>query len=120
MNELAGSCQGNYLQWQLSASGERAHVKVKLVFVRNYLQGNYLQWQLLDEMRSSGILPNRVVYNTLISSFCKEGKTGDAEKLVEKMREDGLFPDVVIFNARISALCSAGKVLEASRIFRDM
>ncbi|KAB2021420.1 hypothetical protein ERO13_D07G128300v2 [Gossypium hirsutum] len=28
--------------------------------------------ELLDEMRSSGILPNRVVYNTLISSFYKE------------------------------------------------
>ncbi|MBA0631106.1 hypothetical protein Godav_003134, partial [Gossypium davidsonii] len=61
-----------------------------------------------------------VVYNTLISSFCEEGKTGDVEKLVERMKEDGLFPDVVTFNARISALCSAGKVLEASRIFRDM
>ncbi|KAE8654373.1 hypothetical protein F3Y22_tig00117048pilonHSYRG00118 [Hibiscus syriacus] len=72
--------------------------------------------ELLDEMKNSRILPNRVVYNTLISS----GKTNDAENLVERMREDGLFPDEVTFNARISALCKAGQVLEASRIFRDI
>ncbi|KAE8654371.1 hypothetical protein F3Y22_tig00117048pilonHSYRG00105 [Hibiscus syriacus] len=72
--------------------------------------------ELLDEMKNSRILPNRVVYNTLISS----GKTDDAENLVERMREDGLFPDEVTFNARISVLCKAGQVLEASRIFRDM
>nr|KJB09391.1 hypothetical protein B456_001G138600 [Gossypium raimondii] len=46
--------------------------------------------ELLGEMRSSGIFPNKVVYNTLISSFYKEGKTGDVEKLVERMREDGV------------------------------
>ena len=65
-------------------------------------------------------MPNRVVYNTLVSSFCKEGRTDEAEKLVERMREEGMFPDVITFNSRISALCSAGKILEASRIFRDM
>ncbi|XP_004504955.1 pentatricopeptide repeat-containing protein At2g17140 [Cicer arietinum] len=63
---------------------------------------------------------NRVVYNTLVSSFCKQDMNDEAEKLVERMRDQGLFPDVVTFNSRISALCRAGKVFEASRIFRDM
>ncbi|TYG61669.1 hypothetical protein ES288_D07G167700v1, partial [Gossypium darwinii] len=34
--------------------------------------------ELLDEMRSSGIFPNKLC------------KTGDIEKLVERMREDGV------------------------------
>ncbi|TKY59360.1 Pentatricopeptide repeat-containing protein [Spatholobus suberectus] len=63
---------------------------------------------------------NRVVYNTLVSRFCREEMNDEAEKLVERMSEQGVMPDVVTFNSRISALCRAGKVLEASRIFRDM
>ncbi|CAI8618095.1 unnamed protein product [Vicia faba] len=63
---------------------------------------------------------NRVVFNTLVSSFCKQDMNDEAEKLVERMREKALFPDVVTFNSRISALCRAGKIFEASRIFRDM
>ncbi|XP_027346293.1 pentatricopeptide repeat-containing protein At2g17140 [Abrus precatorius] len=63
---------------------------------------------------------NRVVYNTIVSRFCREELNDEAEKLVERMREKSVLPDVVTFNSRISALCRAGKVLEASRIFRDM
>jgi pentatricopeptide repeat protein len=60
------------------------------------------------------------MYNNLISSFCREGKTDEAERSVEKMREDSLFSDVVTLNFRISTVCKAGKILKASRIFRDM
>ncbi|RDX99967.1 Pentatricopeptide repeat-containing protein, partial [Mucuna pruriens] len=63
---------------------------------------------------------NRVVYNTLVSRFCREELNDEAEKLVEIMSQQGVLPDVVTFNSRVSALCRAGKVLEASRIFRDM
>jgi len=63
---------------------------------------------------------NRVVYNTLVSRFCREEMNDEAEKLVERMSEQGVLPDDVTFNSRISALCRAGKVMEASRIFRDM
>ncbi|KAG2410077.1 Pentatricopeptide repeat-containing protein [Vigna angularis] len=73
-----------------------------------------------NDNNSSCRIANRVVYNTLVSAFCKEELNDEAEKLVERMSEVGLLPDVVTFNSRISALCRAGKVLEASRIFRDM
>ncbi|KAL3002532.1 hypothetical protein AAZX31_08G059100 [Glycine max] len=65
-------------------------------------------------------IANRVVYNTLVSRFCREEMNNEAERLVERMNELGVLPDVVTFNSRISALCRAGKVMEASRIFRDM
>ena len=73
-----------------------------------------------NDNNSSCRIANRVVYNTLVSAFCREELNDEAEKLVERMSEVGLLPDVVTFNSRISALCRAGKVLEASRIFRDM
>ncbi|KAJ1390408.1 Tetratricopeptide-like helical domain superfamily [Sesbania bispinosa] len=76
--------------------------------------------QALEVLNKSHPNVNRVVYNTLVSSLCKEDMIDEAEKLVERMREQGLLPDVVTFNSRVSALCRAGKVLEASRIFRDM
>ncbi|KAG8368010.1 hypothetical protein BUALT_Bualt15G0000800 [Buddleja alternifolia] len=77
--------------------------------------------ELLDFMKRMGVvIPNIVIYNTLIASFCKEGDNDEAERLVERMKEDGLAPNIVTFNTRISALCKAGKILEASRIFRDM
>ncbi|XP_050896076.1 pentatricopeptide repeat-containing protein At1g63400-like [Lathyrus oleraceus] len=40
---------------------------------------------------------NRVVYNTLVSSFGKKDMNDEAEKLVERMREKGLFPDVIFY-----------------------
>ncbi|KAL3622640.1 hypothetical protein CASFOL_034051 [Castilleja foliolosa] len=77
--------------------------------------------EFLDSMRRKmGFVPNIVIYNTFIASFCKEGNNDEAERLVERMKEDGHAPNVVTFNTRISALCKSGKILEASRIFRDM
>ncbi|KAF3434864.1 hypothetical protein FNV43_RR21951 [Rhamnella rubrinervis] len=91
------------------------------ILVRGYCRAGHVNQGLefFDAMRND-IFPNRIMYNTLISSFCKEGRTDEAEKLVERMRDDNIFPDVVTFNSRISALCKSGKILEASRIFRDM
>ncbi|XP_062086540.1 pentatricopeptide repeat-containing protein At2g17140 [Humulus lupulus] len=90
------------------------------LLVRGYCRAGFSDKALEILDKTSDILPKRVVYNTLISSFCKEGRTEEAEKLVERMRASNMFPDVVTFNSRISALCHSGKILEASRIFRDM
>ncbi|KAK7362974.1 hypothetical protein VNO77_05099 [Canavalia gladiata] len=89
------------------------------ILVRGLCQAG-LTKQALELVNKSCHNANRVVYNTLVSRFCREKLNDEAEQLVERMREQGFLPDVVTFNSRISALCRAGKVLEASRIFRDM
>jgi len=54
-------------------------------------------------MQQTGILPNAVSYNALISA-CKEGKQPEpAQEVLETMREHAILPNVVTYSALISA-----------------
>ncbi|CAJ1936290.1 unnamed protein product [Sphenostylis stenocarpa] len=108
-------CQPNEYTLGILVRGlcRAGHVKQAMELVNN-------SYSKSNDNNNSCRVANRVVYNTLVSAFCREEKNDEAEILVERMSEQGVLPDVVTFNSRISALCRAGKVLEASRIFRDM
>ncbi|PPD67243.1 hypothetical protein GOBAR_DD35877 [Gossypium barbadense] len=78
--------------------------------------------ELLDEMRSSGILPNRVVYNTLISSFYKEANMQaaasnvlptlsllvEAQLVLKDMVDKGVEPNIYSYNIVMDGLCKNG------------
>ncbi|KAH7849825.1 hypothetical protein Vadar_023524 [Vaccinium darrowii] len=63
----------------------------------------------LAAMKSRGLTPNTVIYNTLLHGICKNGKVGRARSLMNEM----LKPNEVTFNILISAYCREGNVVQA-------
>ncbi|KAJ4965101.1 hypothetical protein NE237_016950 [Protea cynaroides] len=66
-------------------------------------------FKLLQLMKSRGITPNTVIYNTLIHALCKNGKVGRARSLMNDMIE----PNEVTFNVLISGYCRDGDLIQA-------
>ncbi|MCL7036819.1 hypothetical protein MKW94_017948 [Papaver nudicaule] len=68
-------------------------------------------FKLLQLIKSRGITPNTVVYNTLIHGLCKTGKLGigRGRSLMSEMAE----PNEVTFNILISAYCKEGDLIQS-------
>ncbi|KAH0738363.1 hypothetical protein KY290_037068 [Solanum tuberosum] len=66
-------------------------------------------FKLLQVMKTRGITPNTVIYNTLIHALCKNGKVGRARSLMRDLVE----PSDVTFNILISAYCGEGSLVQA-------
>lgn len=66
-------------------------------------------FKLLQVMKTHGITPNTVIYNTLIHALCKNEKVGRARSLMTELVE----PSDVTFNILISAYCGEGNLVQA-------
>ncbi|XP_077220558.1 pentatricopeptide repeat (PPR) superfamily protein [Tasmannia lanceolata] len=66
-------------------------------------------FKLLSLMKSRGLEPNSVIYNTLIHALCRNGKVGRARSLINEMVD----PSGVTFNVMISAYCREGDLIQA-------
>ncbi|CAM8934711.1 unnamed protein product [Rhodiola kirilowii] len=66
-------------------------------------------FKLLQAMKSRGLVPNVVVYNTLLHVLCKNGKVGRARSLMKEVAE----PNGVTFNTLITAYCHEENLIQA-------
>nr|POF12006.1 pentatricopeptide repeat-containing protein, mitochondrial [Quercus suber] len=66
-------------------------------------------FKLLQVMKSREIIPNTVIYNTLLHALCRNGKVGRARSLMNEMAE----PNDVTFNILISAYCKEENLVQA-------
>ena len=66
-------------------------------------------FKLLQVMKSREIIPNSVIYNTLLHALCRNGKVGRARSLMNEMEE----LNDVTFNILISAYCKEENLVQA-------
>ncbi|MCI57222.1 pentatricopeptide repeat-containing protein mitochondrial-like, partial [Trifolium medium] len=66
-------------------------------------------FKLLQLIKSNGVTPNAVIYNTLLHALCRNGKVGRARSLMNEMVE----PNDVTFNILISAYCKEENLVQA-------
>ncbi|KAL1820302.1 hypothetical protein ACET3Z_015171 [Daucus carota] len=66
-------------------------------------------FKVLQMIKNLGVIPNAVIYNTLIHALCRNGKVGRARSLMSEMRE----PSQVTFNIMISAYCGEDNLVQA-------
>ncbi|XP_061996009.1 pentatricopeptide repeat-containing protein At2g17525, mitochondrial [Rosa rugosa] len=66
-------------------------------------------FKLLQAIKSRGVAPNTVVYNTLLHALCRNGKVGRARSLMNEMEH----PNDVTFNILISGYCGEENLVQA-------
>ncbi|XP_050386587.1 pentatricopeptide repeat-containing protein At2g17525, mitochondrial [Argentina anserina] len=66
-------------------------------------------FKLLQAIKSRGVAPNTVVYNTLLHALCRNGKVGRARSLMSEMED----PNDVTFNILISGYCGEENLVQA-------
>ena len=73
-------------------------------------------------MYSRNIYPDLLMYNSLLDSWCKQGKRGlkYVSPVLRQMKSVGLAPDEVTFNSIINGWCKAGEMAEATATLDEM
>ncbi|PON50030.1 Tetratricopeptide-like helical domain containing protein [Parasponia andersonii] len=66
-------------------------------------------FKLLQLLKSRGVTPNAVIYNTLLHALCRNGKVGRARSLMNDMEK----PTDITFNLMISAYCAQDNLIQA-------
>ncbi|XP_062102795.1 pentatricopeptide repeat-containing protein At2g17525, mitochondrial [Humulus lupulus] len=66
-------------------------------------------FKLLQVIKSRGVIPNAIIYNTLLHALCKNGKVGRARSLMNDMEK----PSDVTFNVLICAYCAEDNLVQA-------
>ncbi|XP_031248876.1 pentatricopeptide repeat-containing protein At5g41170, mitochondrial-like, partial [Pistacia vera] len=85
--------------------------------------------RLYKKMAMFGVMPNVIMYFTLINELWHSGKVEEANgkgkmeednRLVELMSQRGLQPNMVTFTTMINGLCKEGKMEEANELMELM
>ncbi|KAJ6413343.1 hypothetical protein OIU84_006187 [Salix udensis] len=66
-------------------------------------------FKLLQAIKSRGLKPNVVIYNTLLHALCNNGKVGRARSLMNEINE----PNDVTFNVLICGYCKEDNFVQA-------
>lgn len=66
-------------------------------------------FKLLQVIKSRGLQPNVVIYNTLLHALCNNGKVGRARSLMNEIKE----PNDVTFNVLICGYCKEDNFVQA-------
>merc|ERR1719443_398202 len=71
-------------------------------------------------MRNSGIVPDVVSYNTLITALAKTGDLVKAEEWLQRMEDAGITPNLVPFLCMIMVNSQKGNVREVERLSAEV
>lgn len=108
---------------------KKSNGKVKLEdrffnsLIRSYGQAGLFQesLKLFGTMKSMGISPSVVTFNSLFSILLKRGRTSMAKNLYDEMLSTyGVTPDTHTFNILIRGFCMNSMVDEGFRYFKEM
>ncbi|CAK9319216.1 unnamed protein product [Citrullus colocynthis] len=91
--------------------------------MRNFSRAGLFQEsiKLFTIMKSHGISPSVVTFNSLLTILLKRGRTNMAKNVYDEMLSTyGVTPDTFTFNILIRGFCMNGMVDEGFRIFKDL
>lgn len=74
---------------------------------------------LIEEMESTGIFPDVISYNYLITSYCLNGMMDEAENVYgDILKTSGVRPNSATFRTMVFHSCKAGRYVRAYKIFK--
>ncbi|XBH89367.1 hypothetical protein VPH35_081287 [Triticum aestivum] len=72
------------------------------------------------DMRSSGLTPDVVTYNTIVIGYCRAQAKNGAMIFMNKMPADGCDPDILTYNIWIRSLCNNHSMNRAMRVLDEL
>lgn len=72
---------------------------------------------VLADMEAQGVPPNIVTFNTLMSVYVQQGRTGDVLRVYAQIHDRGLVPTAATYSTVMSAYKKAGDASAAIRFF---
>ncbi|EDJ1003824.1 hypothetical protein GE856_25345 [Salmonella enterica] len=77
-------------------------------------------FHLVENLKKSGITPNRITYNAYMHCLANAGNPEQAREMLDKMRDMGLTPNVISYNTLMNAWANAGDPEQAQKVLDEM
>lgn len=96
--------------------------KTYSIMIIEYARNNKMNecFKLVDDMLSSGCLPDVSTYREIIEGMCLTGKVNAAYNFLEEMGNKGYPPDIVTYNCFLKVLCENKDSEEAIKLYKKM
>lgn len=72
------------------------------------------------QMKDSGVLPNVIVFNTLLKGFLDANDMAAVDDVLGLMEQFGIKPDIVTYSHQLNALSSMGHMAKCMKVFDKM
>ncbi|KAL8244921.1 hypothetical protein R6Q59_011179 [Mikania micrantha] len=102
----------------MSSPTAKTYAIIIIAFARNNRMDEC--FKLVDDMVTSGCLPDVSTYREMIEGMCLAGKVKAAYKFLEDMKNMGYPPDIVTYNCFLKVLCDHKDNEEALRLYKKM
>ncbi|KAL1209995.1 Large ribosomal subunit protein [Cardamine amara subsp. amara] len=76
--------------------------------------------RFFEDMKTRGVSPDVVTYNTMINGFCRFKKMDEADKVFVEMKGNNIEPSVVSYTTMIKGYLAVDRVDDGLRIFEEM
>ncbi|KAJ6420048.1 hypothetical protein OIU84_030047 [Salix udensis] len=108
-----------FLDWMVERGCELDAVVYNVKISNAVNQGAERVKELIEEMKNSGLKPDTISYNYLMTSYCMSGMMEEAKKVYEGLRVHGCKANPATYRTLVFNLCKNGEYEKGYKIFRD-
>ncbi|XP_006643937.2 pentatricopeptide repeat-containing protein At5g25630 [Oryza brachyantha] len=77
-------------------------------------------FRCVRQMKDAGVLPNVIVFNTLLKGFLDANDMAAVDDVLRLMEQFGIKPDIVTYSHQLNALSSMGHMARCMKVFDKM
>ncbi|KAF0917334.1 hypothetical protein E2562_017508 [Oryza meyeriana var. granulata] len=129
-NTLASAYAKNEETWRAeelvvemaTQAGLRTSERTWGIIVGGYCREGRLgeAFRCVRQMKDAGVLPNVIVFNTLLKGFLDANDMAAVDDVLGLMEQFGIKPDIVTYSHQLNALSSMGHMAKCMKVFDKM
>uniref|UniRef100_A0A0A9FB51 PROP1-like PPR domain-containing protein n=1 Tax=Arundo donax TaxID=35708 RepID=A0A0A9FB51_ARUDO len=77
-------------------------------------------FRCVRQMKEAGVLPNVVIFNTLLKVFLDANDMATVDNIIGLMEQFGIKPDIVTYSHQLNAFSSLGHMAKCMKVFDKM
>ncbi|KAL5223270.1 hypothetical protein ABZP36_027983 [Zizania latifolia] len=129
-NTLASAYARNFETWKAEGlivemaqqAGLRTSERTWGIIVGGYCREGRLEeaFRCVSQMKDAGVLPNVIVFNTLLKGFLDANDMAAVDDVLGLMEQFGIKPDIVTYSQQLNAFSSLGHMAKCMKVFDKM
>ncbi|KAL6655649.1 hypothetical protein ACP70R_006475 [Stipagrostis hirtigluma subsp. patula] len=127
-NTIASTYANNDQTWRAEELIVEIQTRVRTsertwgIIIGGYCREGRLEeaFRCVQQMKDAGVLPNVVIFNTLLKGFLDANDMAAVENVLGLMEQFGIKPDIVTFSHQLNAFSSFGHMAKCMKVFDKM
>ncbi|XP_062198931.1 pentatricopeptide repeat-containing protein At5g25630-like isoform X2 [Phragmites australis] len=127
-NTIASAYANNSETWRAEELIVEIQTRVRTsertwgIIIGGYCREGRLEeaFRCVRQMKGAGVLPNVVIFNTLLKGFLDSNDMAAVDNILGLMEQFGIKPDIVTYSHQLNAFSSLGHMAKCMKVFDKM